>query len=39
MFVLVKLVESLRELKESVCWSISPQESFKTNAFEGYGVL
>jgi len=38
MLVLVKLVEILRELKEIVCWSISPQDIYKS-AFKSYGVL
>jgi hypothetical protein len=33
------LGESLGELKESVCSSISPQESYVNNAFKGYGVF
>jgi hypothetical protein len=37
--VLAKLVGSLRELKESVCLSISPEESYKISAFEGYGLF
>ena len=39
MLVLTMSVQRLKKFKESVCWSISLQESYEIGAFDGYGVF